>query len=99
MGHKTTNYAMREERADKPETDKKASGPSLLEKLAQLERKEKDGSPRSKPALQKPSPQPGTTIVKKAAPSLFIERKKPREPVQKPTQTQDARGEGPMKRR
>ncbi|GAB1311065.1 hypothetical protein MFIFM68171_01275 [Madurella fahalii] len=67
---------------------KKASGPSLLEKLAELERKEKDGSPRSKPALQKPLPQPGTTIVKKAVPSLFIERKKPRKPAQKPAQTQ-----------
>lgn len=67
----------------------KASGPSLLEKLAELERREKEETtPRSKPALPKPSPQPGQTIVKKAAPSLFIERKKPRKPAQKPAQTQ-----------
>lgn len=65
---------------------KKASGPSLLEKLTELERKEKDGPPRSKPTVQKPSPQPGKTTVKKAAPSLFIERKKLRKSAQKPVQ-------------
>ncbi|KAG7292437.1 hypothetical protein NEMBOFW57_002472 [Staphylotrichum longicolle] len=41
-------------------------------------------SPRSSP---RPPPSPGTVIVMKPAPSLFIERKKPKKPTPKPGQT------------
>ncbi|KAL2021447.1 hypothetical protein VTK56DRAFT_7200 [Thermocarpiscus australiensis] len=68
----------------------KPAGPSLLEKIAEMELngREKKGEPSSSKPPSKPQPRPGPVTPKKAAPSLFIERKKPRKPAQKPAQEQ-----------
>ncbi len=55
---------------------------SLADQLAELERTGSSSSPRPSP---RPTPPSGATIVvRKPAPSLFIERKKPKKPTPKP---------------
>ena len=59
-------------------------GASLADQLAELERTGSSSSPRPSP---RPTPPSGATIVRKPAPSLFIERKKPKKPTSKPGHT------------
>lgn len=57
----------------------RAFGPSLLDQAAALESRVAPSTPRPSP-----QPRPGATIVRRPAPSLFIERKKPKKPAQQP---------------
>ena len=67
----------------------RASGPSLLDQLAELESQGESSSPKPPP---RPSPRAGTAIARRPAPSLFIERRKPKKPAQKPDRPQGPPG-------